>query len=63
MIDNFYKQKVNSKTFTEHNLNKIFYYKKQKAYLFLTKKTPFLKLFFGSFLESKTIQAINKNQK
>ena len=26
MIDNFYKQKVNSKTFTEHNLNKIFYY-------------------------------------
>ena len=31
MIDNFYKQKVNSKTFTEHNLNKIFYYNSLEA--------------------------------
>ena len=25
-IDNFYKEKINSKTFTENNMNKIFYY-------------------------------------
>ena len=25
-IDNFYKEKINSKTFTENNINKIFYY-------------------------------------
>ena len=31
MIDNFYKQKVNSKTFTELNLNKIFYYNSLQA--------------------------------
>ena len=31
MIDNFYKQKVNSKTFTELNLNKIFYYNNLEA--------------------------------
>ena len=31
MIDNFYKQKVNSKTFTELNLNKIFYYNSLEA--------------------------------
>ena len=26
VIDNFYREKVNSKTFTESNLNRIFYY-------------------------------------
>ena len=26
IIDNFYKEKINSKTFTESNLNKVFYY-------------------------------------
>ena len=26
IIDNFYKEKINSKTFTENNINKIFYY-------------------------------------
>ena len=31
MIDNFYKQKVNSKTFTKLNLNKIFYYNSLEA--------------------------------
>ena len=25
-IDNFFKEKINSKTFTENNMNKIFYY-------------------------------------
>ena len=27
VIDNFYKEKINSKTFTENNINKVFYYK------------------------------------
>ena len=31
IIDNFYKEKINSKTFTENNLNKIFYYNGKKA--------------------------------
>ena len=26
IIDNFYKEKINSKTFTENNMNKVFYY-------------------------------------
>ena len=40
--------------------------KNEKTEVYIPKKLkliPFLKLFFGSFLESKTIQAINKNQK
>ena len=32
-IDNFYKEKMNSKTFTEQNINKIFYYYGKKAVL------------------------------
>ena len=31
IIDNFYKEKINSKTFTEKNMNKIFYYYGKKA--------------------------------
>ena len=31
MIDNFYKDKISSKTFSEKNLNKIFYYKGKQA--------------------------------
>ena len=31
IIDNFYKEKINSKTFTELNLNKIFYYHSLEA--------------------------------
>ncbi len=30
-IDNFYKEKINSKTFTENNMNKVFYYHGKKA--------------------------------
>ena len=33
IIDNFYKEKINSKTFTENNLNKIFYYFGKQATL------------------------------
>ena len=32
-LDNFYKGKINSKTFTENNLNKVFYYKGKQAVL------------------------------
>ena len=32
-IDNFYKEKINSKTFTESNMNKIFYYDGKEATL------------------------------
>ena len=32
-IDNFYKEKINSKTFTDKNMNKIFYYYGKKAVL------------------------------
>jgi len=32
-IDNFYKEKINSKTFTENNLNEIFYYFGKEAVL------------------------------
>ena len=32
-IDNFYKEKVNSRTFTENNMNKIFYYSGKEATL------------------------------
>ena len=32
-IDNFFKEKINSKTFTESNMNKIFYYYGKKAVL------------------------------
>ena len=31
IIDNFYKEKINSKTFSENNLNKIFYYDGKQA--------------------------------
>ena len=31
IIDNFYKEKINSKTFTENNLNKFFYYNGKEA--------------------------------
>ena len=31
IIDNFYKEKINSKTFSEKNLNKIFYYNGKQA--------------------------------
>ena len=30
-IDNFYKEKINSKTFTENNMNKVFYYYGREA--------------------------------
>ena len=30
-IDNFYKDKITSKTFTENNMNKVFYYKGKEA--------------------------------
>jgi len=30
-IDNFYKEKINSKSFTENNMNKVFYYKGKEA--------------------------------
>ena len=32
-IDNFYKEKINSKTFTEHHMNKVFYYHGKEATL------------------------------
>ena len=32
-IDNFYKERINSKTFTESNMNKIFYYHGKEATL------------------------------
>ena len=32
-LDNFYKNKINSKTFSENNLNQIFYYKGKQAVL------------------------------
>ena len=31
IIDNFYKEKINSKTFSENNLNKVFYYNGKEA--------------------------------
>ena len=31
IIDNFYKEKINSKTFSEKNMNKIFYYDGKQA--------------------------------
>ena len=31
IIDNFYKEKINSKTFSENNLNKVFYYHGKEA--------------------------------
>ena len=31
IIDNFYKEKINSKTFTENNMNKVFYYYGKQA--------------------------------
>ena len=31
ILDNFYKEKINSKTFTEDNLNKVFYYNGKQA--------------------------------
>ena len=31
IIDNFYKEKINSKTFTENNMNKVFYYDGKEA--------------------------------
>ena len=33
IIDNFYKEKINAKTFTENNLNKVFYYNGKQAVL------------------------------
>ena len=33
IIDNFYKEKINSKTFTANNLNKVFYYNGKEAIL------------------------------
>ena len=33
IIDNFYKEKISSKTFTENNLNKVFYYHGKQALL------------------------------
>ena len=33
IIDNFYKEKINSKTFTENNMNKVFYYYGKEATL------------------------------
>tara|TARA_A100001015_G_scaffold183263_1_gene203930 strand:- start:749 stop:2023 length:1275 start_codon:yes stop_codon:yes gene_type:complete len=33
IIDNFYKEKINSKTFTETNMNKVFYYHGKQASL------------------------------
>ena len=33
IIDNFYKEKINSKTFTRDNMNKIFYYHGKEAVL------------------------------
>ena len=33
IIDNFYKEKINSKTFTEDNMNKVFYYHGKQASL------------------------------
>ena len=32
-IDNFYKEKIHSKTFTENNMNKVFYYNGKEATL------------------------------
>ena len=32
-INNFYKEKINSKTFTKNNINKIFYYHGREAAL------------------------------
>ena len=32
-IDNFYKEKINSQTFTENNMNKVFYYKGKETTL------------------------------
>ena len=31
IIDNFYKEKINTKTFTENNMNKVFYYDGKQA--------------------------------
>ena len=31
IIDNFYKEKIKKKTFTENNMNKIFYYNGKQA--------------------------------
>ena len=37
IIDNFYKEKINTKTFTEKNLNQIFYYSGKQAVLDILK--------------------------
>jgi len=51
-IDNFYKEKINSKTFTKNNINKIFYFYGKEATLdILNYRVIKLKKIDNSFLE------------
>ncbi|MDC0046789.1 CCA tRNA nucleotidyltransferase [Candidatus Pelagibacter sp.] len=54
-VDNFYKQKVNIKNFTEKNLNKIFYFNGKQA---VTDIISF-KLFISKKLEKKLIKLLD----
>ena len=69
IIDKFYKEKINSKTFTETNLNKFFYYNGKQSIIdilifriFRTKKfdknlIDFIKLYEGKILPIMPIKA------
>jgi len=62
IIDNFYKEKINTKTFTEKNLNQIFYYNGKQAVLDIlkfriikSKKTDEILQKLYEIFENKTI--------
>ena len=69
IIDKFYKEKINSKTFTETNLNKFFYYNGKQSIIdilifriFRTKKfdknlIDFIKIYEGKILPIMPIKA------
>ena len=52
IIDNFYKQKISSKTFNENNLNKVFYYEGKQAVIDILNY---------SFIRSKKLDQSFKN--
>jgi poly(A) polymerase len=55
IIDNFYKEKINSKTFSEKNLNKIFYYNGKEAVIDILN----FKIFKSKKVDKKFIKRIN----
>ena len=58
IIDNFYKDKISAKTFSENNLNKIFYYKGKQSLIDILN----FKIFTSKKVDKKNLEFIEQFQ-